>query len=113
MKGNTPKLMILTELEGASASDNVLTTTVTNGFVSLGIMLPKINGIDGVYIQYEPYMLEPKGKAEMLKLAESYTVGVWMLAKRDPDAKSVARKLVNECGVSFVNTDFGRNFFSS
>ena len=110
---STPKLMVLTKSVDVKNSENCLTTTVTNGFVSLGIVLPRINGIDGVYIQYEPYMLEPKGKKEMLKLAESYTVGVWMLAKRDPDAKSVARKLVDECGVSFVNTDFGRNFFSS
>ena len=58
-------------------------------------------------------MLEPEGRANLLKLAETYTVGVWMLKPRDPDALSVAKKLVAECGVSYVNTDFDHDFFSS
>ena len=32
---------------------------------------------------------------------------------RDPDALSVARKLMDDCGVSYVNTDFHRDFFST
>ena len=58
-------------------------------------------------------MLEPKGIKSMLKLAEMHTVGVWMLKPRDPDALSIAKKLVEECGVSYVNTDFHRDFFST
>ena len=58
-------------------------------------------------------MIEPEGRENMLKLAESYTVGVWMLKPRDPDALSIAKRLLEECGVSYVNTDFHRDFFSS
>jgi len=58
-------------------------------------------------------MIEPEGRENMLKLAKSYTVGVWMLKPRDPDALSIAKRLVEECGVSYVNTDFHRDFFSS
>lgn len=58
-------------------------------------------------------MLEPEGQKELLKLAESVIVGVWMLKPRDPDALSVARKLMDDCGVSYVNTDFHRDFFST
>ena len=58
-------------------------------------------------------MLQPEGKEKMLRLAESYSVGVWMLKPRDPDVLSIAKTLVDECGVSYVNTDFHRDFFSS
>ena len=39
-------------------------------------------------------MLEPGGKEGMLKLAESHTVGVWMLKPRYPGALSVAKRVV-------------------
>eukprot|EP00956_Cyclotella_meneghiniana_P035953 scaffold119840_cov22-Cyclotella_meneghiniana.AAC.2 len=59
-------------------------------------------------------MLEPEGRKKMLELAEVYDcVGVWMLKPRDPDALSVCKRLVEECNVSFVNTDFHREFFTT
>jgi len=107
-----PKLLVLTAF---AESDDFpyLTTSVKNDFEGLSDKLPMDNGIDGVYIEYEPEMLQPEGKVKMLRLAESYSVGVWMLKPRDPDVLSIAKTLVDECGVSYVNTDFHRDFFSS
>ena len=56
------------------------------GFNGLIQKLRPGSGIDGFYLEFEPEMLEPEGKAQMLKLAETYTVGVWMLKPRDPDS---------------------------
>lgn len=110
---STPKLLVVTAFVDNDDFDGSIVTSVKNGFEGLTCKLPKGNGIDGVYVEYEPEMLEPEGKEKMLKLAESYTVGVWMLKPRDPDALSVAKRLLDECGVSYVNTDFHRDFFSS
>jgi len=109
--GPIPKLLILTAHGNYDARHIV--TNVNDGFEGLSDKLPKSIGIDGVYIEYQPEMLEPKGRENMLKLAEKHIVGVWMLKPRDPDSLSVATKLVEECGVTYVNTDFPRGFFSS
>lgn len=101
-----PELLVLTSHKDYGPVYNVF--TVKDDFEGLRAKVPEGNGIDGVYLEYEPEMLEPDGRMSMLKLAESYTVGVWMLKPRDPDSLSVARRLVGECGVSFVNTDFLR-----
>lgn len=107
-----PKLLVLTAYVDYEGKD-YLVTTVKDGYKALKHKLPVGSGIDGVYVEYEPEMLKPEGQVEMLKLAEMYTVGVWMLKPRDPDAFTVAKQLVDECGVSYVNTDFHRDFFSS
>lgn len=108
-----PKLLVLTAHTDYNDGKEYLLTSVKDGFDGLSDKLPAEGGIDGVYIEYEPEMLEPEGREKLLRLAESYTVGVWMLKPRDPDALSVAKRLVLECGVSYVNTDFHRDFFSS
>lgn len=106
-----PKLLVLTAHVDYRKED--ILTSVKAGFEGLGDKLPVSNGIDGVYLEFEEEMLTPEGREHMLRLAESYTVGVWMLKPRDPDALSVAKILVDECGVSYVNTDFHRKFFST
>lgn len=109
--GCIPKLLVLTAHMDYRKEDII--TSVKAGFEGLGDKLPVSNGIDGVYLEFEEEMLTPEGREHMLRLAETYTVGVWMLKPRDPDALSVAKKLVDECGVSYVNTDFHRKFFST
>ena len=69
------------------------------------------SNIDGVYLEYEPEMLEPDGQLAMLDLSKKCKVGVWLLANRDPDKLSICRRLVDECGVHYFNTDFPYDFF--
>jgi hypothetical protein len=38
---------------------------------------PVTSSLDGAYLQFEPSMLEPAGLAELTRLAEQFTVGVW------------------------------------
>jgi hypothetical protein len=67
---------------------------------------------DGVYLQFEPIMLENEesgGCHALRDLASKRTVGVWGYAKRDPDGVKTATKLM-EHGVRFVNTDLPKNF---
>ena len=65
--------------------------------------------LDGVYLQYQPEMLQPNGIAAMQALCREYLVGVWA-RYGDPDDFGTATRLVRECGVSFVNTDLPRAF---
>ncbi|KAL7535979.1 hypothetical protein ACHAWF_005330 [Thalassiosira exigua] len=108
-----PKILVLTAFKDHHDDKDYVLTSVKNGFEGLDKNLPAGGGIDGVYLEYEEAMLTPEGKEKMLCLAEKYAVGVWMLKPRDSDALSVAKELVEECGVSFVNTDFHREFFTS
>lgn len=65
--------------------------------------------LDGVYLQYQPEMLQPEGIAAMRVLTNQYRVGVWT-SSGDPDDIVTATRLVRECGVAFVNTDLPRSF---
>ena len=65
--------------------------------------------LDGVYLRYQPEMLQPDGIAAMRALSKEYLVGVWA-SYGDPDDIVTATRLVRECGVSFVNTDLPRTF---
>lgn len=121
-----PKLLVLTRWYESKGRANII-TSVKDGFtarhqndVSSGepmMLTDKVgpySGLSGVYLEYEPEMLEPEGRKKMLELADIYDcVGVWMLKPRDPDALSVCKRLVEECNVSFVNTDFHREFFTT
>ena len=78
-----PKLLLLTAHREKSPH---IKTSVKEGFNGLIQKLWPGSGIDGFYLEFEPEMLEPEGKAQMLKLAETYTVSVWMLKPRDPDS---------------------------
>ncbi|KAL3808367.1 hypothetical protein ACHAXA_005338 [Cyclostephanos tholiformis] len=65
--------------------------------------------LDGVYLQYQPEMLQREGIAAMQALSKEYLVGVWA-RHGDPDDIVTASRLMKECGVSFVNTDLPRTF---
>ena len=44
------------------------------------------------------------------KVDDCHTLGVWGYAGRDPDDLQTATRLIDEAGVSFVNTDLPRSF---
>ena len=69
--------------------------------------------LDGVYLQFQPKMLQPEGAAALKDFSKKYKVGVWGLLGRDPDDYATLQSLVKECGVSYYNTDLPRNFFKS
>ncbi|KAL9189154.1 hypothetical protein ACHAXT_011644 [Thalassiosira profunda] len=66
--------------------------------------------LQGVYLQFQLEMLHPAGAAALKALANKYRVGIWGYYPTDPDDVYTARFLVEECGVSFFNTDLPRNF---
>lgn len=55
-------------------------------------------------------MLEPAGIQALRDLSKQYCVGIWGQFKKDPDDYNTAMHLVNNCGVSYVNTDLPRSF---
>jgi hypothetical protein len=66
--------------------------------------------LDGVYLQFQKEMLEPKGSQALQALSEKYKVGVWELVGTDPDDIQTFRHLVNDCGVSYVNSALPKKF---
>jgi len=66
--------------------------------------------LDGIYVRYQAKMKEPKGAAAMKALSAKYEVGVWLLKGEDPDDNETLQYLVEECGVSYFNTDLPRDF---
>ena len=69
--------------------------------------------LDGVYLQFEPAMLQPAGIAALHKLSQTYAVGVWTQSGRDPDNYETFHQLAHEANVTFVNTDLPASFRSS
>lgn len=63
--------------------------------------------LDGIYMQYQKEMITSKGSKAMRNLAAMYDVGVWGTS---PDDWDTFHTLVNECHVSYVNTDLPRHF---
>ena len=96
-----PKLMLLTVAEPpkrpCELQVGVEDTSPIDGWIK--------GSLDGVYMQFQQYMLEPNGAASLKKLSERYTVGVWGHAHLDPDDYETFSSLVREGNVSFVNTD--------
>ena len=68
------------------------------------------DALDGVYLQFQPKMLQPEGAALLKEFSQKYAVGVWGLLGRDPDDYPTLQTLVRNCGVSYYNTDLPRNF---
>jgi hypothetical protein len=68
--------------------------------------------LDGVYVKFESEMLEADGRAELQALCAKYTVGIWGVVNKDPDDYKTMRYLVNECGVSYFNTDMPHDFLT-
>jgi len=66
--------------------------------------------LDGVYLQFQPEMLQPEGAAALRKLSQQYAVGVWTYSGKDPDDYETFYKLAHDANVTFVNTDLPENF---
>ena len=69
--------------------------------------------LDGVYLQYQPKMLEPAGAAALRQLSQNYAVGVWTFSDQGPDDYETFRKLVHDANVTYVNTDLPETFRAS
>lgn len=67
--------------------------------------------LDGLYMQYQPTMIETEeGMQAMRTLTDQYTVGIWG-ANPKPDDYDCFRRLVKDCGVSYVNSGLPKKFF--
>eukprot|EP00979_Chaetoceros_neogracilis_P004972 scaffold848_cov236-Chaetoceros_neogracile.AAC.2 len=104
-----PKLMLLTVAQPPIDHNELWVDCNDYGPID-GWLNTDDSCLDGVYVQYEPEMLEQDGAAELKALCKKYTVGVWGVANTDPDDYETMHYLVNECGVSYFNTDMPRNF---
>jgi len=107
-----PKLMLLTVAH--PPKDHYELWVDVNDYAPIdGWLKTNDSCLDGVYVRYEPEMMEPDGTAELRALCEKYTVGVWGKASEDPDNYETMQYLVRECGVSHFNTDLPREFLSN
>merc|ERR1711897_78264 len=59
--------------------------------------------LDGLYMQYQPYMLTREGIRAMRTLTDNYSVGIWG-ANPKPDDHETFSRLVKDCGVNYVNS---------
>ena len=71
------------------------------------------DALDGVYLQFQPKMLQPEGAAALKEFSQKYAVGVWGLLGRDPDDYPTLQALVRDGGVTYYNTDLPRSFFKT
>jgi hypothetical protein len=106
-----PDILLLTVVrESASKKHYQLTVDVSDLSPVHSWLRPDDKpSLDGVYLQYQPEMLQPDGITAMRALSKEYLVGVWA-HYGDPDDIVTATHLMRECGVSFVNTDLPRTF---
>jgi len=68
------------------------------------------SSLDGVYMQFEPSMITPRGMAALRELSQRYLVGVWGYSGKDPDDYNTFHCLVDQGNVTFVNTDLPSHF---
>ena len=104
-----PKLVLLTVADPPKLSHELWADVAD--LTPVGGWLKSHDGsLDGVYLQFQPQMLTQEGATELRKLAEQFDVGVWGYNGRDPDDHRTFRWLVDECHVSFVNSDLPKKF---
>lgn len=68
--------------------------------------------LDGLYMQYQPIMMQPEGIAAMRSLSDHYVIGLWGANPKHDDYKTFS-KLVRECGVVYCNSGFPKKFLRS
>lgn len=105
-----PKLMLLTVCNQPKPGKphNFLRS---DDFSSVKSLLVREDGeLDGVYLQYEEIFQTSEGLARLKKLSEEFDVGCWQWSGRDPDNYECFKKLVNEGGLTYVNTDLPSTF---
>ena len=108
---NIPKLMLLTVAHPPIDHYELWVDVNDYGPID-GWLKTEETELDGVYVRYEPEMMEPDGAAALKALCKKYTVGVWGKAMEDPDDFETMHYLVKECGVTYFNTDLPREFLS-
>ena len=65
--------------------------------------------LDGLYMQYQPIMMQPEGIVAMRSLSDHYVCGSWGANPKHDDYKTFS-KLVRECGVQYVNSGLPKKF---
>ena len=108
-KDTFPKLMLLTVADQPENSFE-LCTNVSDYSQIDGWLNSTHTFLDGLYIRYEAEMISPEGREALQKLAKKCAVGVWGKVDEDPDDYETMQYLVNNCGVSFYNTDLPWTF---
>lgn len=103
-----PKILLLTINDTREPDDNHQFVDFTKPDKVAKLLRGGDGGsLDGVYMQYQKEMITPKGSKAMRDLGALYHVGVW---GTEPDDWDTFHTLVNECHVSYVNTDLPKHF---
>jgi len=107
-----PKLMLLTVAEKPKHPYELQVGVEDLSPVESWICPTDGPALDGVYLQYQPEMMEPDGAAALRRLSveRGFDVGIWTYSKRGPDDYETFHHLVQECNVTYVNTDLPTNF---
>lgn len=109
-----PRMMLLTVSQApdeacelrADVSDRSQTSQIH------GWLRSSSGELDGVYLQFQPEMLQADGGATLHELASRYAVGVWGYASKDPDNVQTLRAL-GALGVVYYNSDLPRSFLGA
>eukprot|EP00592_Proboscia_alata_P020745 CAMPEP_0194402848 /NCGR_PEP_ID=MMETSP0176-20130528/1504_1 /TAXON_ID=216777 /ORGANISM="Proboscia alata, Strain PI-D3" /LENGTH=740 /DNA_ID=CAMNT_0039200387 /DNA_START=88 /DNA_END=2310 /DNA_ORIENTATION=+ len=114
MKLQFPKLMLLTVNEPPSIPCE-LWVDVSDLSPIDGWLATSDGSLDGVYLQYQPAMMESSGAQALRLLSERedgrrYTLGVWGLNGRDPDDWETFQWFIQNCGMNYVNTGLQKDF---
>jgi glycerophosphoryl diester phosphodiesterase len=104
-----PELLLLTVAKPPTTSYQLFASVTDFSRVNSWLQHEGKPSLDGVYLQFQPEMCQSKGLAALRALSAQYKVGVWMKLG-DPDDILTAARLVDEGGVSYVNTDLPRSF---
>ena len=104
-----PELLLLTVAMPPSKSYELFASVSDFSQVDSWLQHEGKPSLEGVYLQFQPQMLQPQGLAALRALSASYKVGVCMMLG-DPDDFVTVARLVENGGVSYVNTDLPRSF---
>lgn len=104
-----PKLMLLTVAESPKRACE-LQVSIKDLSPIDGWLHGADGSLDGVYLQFEPAMMTPKGAASLQEMSRRFVIGTWSHSGRDPDDWQTMDWLVSECKVRYVNTDLPYSF---
>lgn len=104
-----PELLLLTVAKPPTTSYKLFVSVNDFSEVDSWLQHEGTPSLNGVYLQFQPEMCQPKGLAALRALSAQYLVGVWMMLG-DPDDILTAARLIEDGGVSYVNTDLPRSF---
>jgi len=106
----TPELLLLTVTSAPEDPAELFMDILDVSSVKGWLNNPNGN-LDGMYIRYQEKMKEPEGATALRALTARCAVGIWLLFEKDPDNYETMKYLVEECGVSYFNTDLPKDFF--